>query len=146
MYSHVYMKNGTVYVPTVAKMSDGFYRDIEPVAVVAVSNTEALRQALSDAIARGNPGASMLPRRQWPQPVVLKYAGEKSWSSFEREMSLFGLEEKSGVFSIIGKRKKPDGTVVDDPEQNITFAHGTGVDRVVDCMIATLQAAARERE
>lgn len=146
MYFHVYLNNGTVYVPTVAKMSDGFYRDIEPVAVVAASNAEALRQALSGAVARGNPSASMLPRGQWPPPVVLKYAGVKSWSTFERDMSLWGLEEKGGAFSIIGKRKKPDGTVADDPEQTITFAHGTGVDRVIDRMIVTLQAGARKKE
>ena len=146
MYFHVYLKNGTVYVPTVAKMSDGFYRDIEPVAVVAASNTEALRLALSAAIARGNPSAPMLPRRQWPQPVVLKYAGEKSWASFEHDMSLWGLEEKSGVFSIIGKRKKPGGAVVDDPEQTIKSAPGTRVEQVIDRMTAILQAAAVKEE
>lgn len=146
MYFHVYLKNGTVYVPTVAKMSDGFYRDVEPVAVVAALNTEALRQALFGAIARGNPSAPMLPRRKWPQPVVLKYAGEKSWSSFERDMSLWGLEEKSGVFRIIGKSKKSNGTMADDPEQTILFVHGTAVDRVIDRMIETLQAAVREKE
>lgn len=146
MYFHVYLKNGTVYVPTVAKMSDGFYRDIEPVAVVAASNTEPLRQALSGAVTRGNPSVPMLPRGEWPQPVVLKYAGEKSWSSFERDMSLLGLEEKNGVFRIIGKRKKPDGAVVDDPEQTITFAHETGLDRVIDSMIATLQARVRKKK
>jgi len=146
MYFHVYLKNGTVYVPTVAKMSDGFYRDIEPVAVVAASNAEALRLALSNAIACGNPDAPTLPRRQWPQPVVLKYAGEKSWSSFERDMSLWGLEEKGGAFSIIGKRKKPDGAVIDDPERTVKFAPGTGVNRVVDRMTTILQAAAGKEE
>ena len=146
MYFHVYLKNGTVYVPTVAKLSDGFYRDIEPVAVVATSNAEGLRQALSGAVARGNPRASLLPRGQWPPPVVLKYAGVKSWSSFERDMSIWGLEEKGGAFSIIGKRKKPDGAVVDDPEQTIKFAPGTRVEHVIDRMTMILQAAAGKEE
>jgi hypothetical protein len=146
MYFHVYLKNGTVYLPTVAKMGDGFYRDIEPVAVAAASNTEALRQALSGTITRGNPSAPTLPRRQWPPPVVPKYAGVKSWSSFERDMSLWGLEEKGGAFAIIGKRKKADGTVVDDPEQTVKFTSSTGPDRVIDRMIAILQAAGRKTE
>jgi hypothetical protein len=146
MYFHVYLKNGTVYVPTVAKMGDGFYRDIEPVAVVAASNTEALRQALSGAITRGNPSAPTLPRRQWPPPVVLKYAGAKNWSSFERDMSLWGLEEKDGAFTIIGKRKRDDGTVVDDLEQTMKFTSRTALDHVIDRMTAILQAAARKTE
>jgi hypothetical protein len=146
MYFHVYLKNGTVYVPTVAKMADGFYRDIEPVAVVAASNAEALRQALSGAITRGNPSAPALPRRQWPPPVVLKYAGAKNWSSFERDMSLWGLEEKGGAFTIIGKKKKDDGTVVDDPEQTVKFTSRTALDHVIDRMTALLQAAARKTE
>lgn len=66
MYFHFYLKNAIVYVPTVGKMGEGFYRDIEPVAVVAASNTEALRVALSGAIAQGNPCVPMLQRRQWP--------------------------------------------------------------------------------
>ena len=53
MYCHLYLRNGTVYVPTMGKMDKGFYRDIEPVAVVSAANIEAVRQALADAIARG---------------------------------------------------------------------------------------------
>ena len=57
-------------------------------------------------------------------------------------MSLWGLEEKGGAFSIIGKRKKPDGAVVDHPEQTIKFAPGTRVEHVIDRVAAILQAAA----
>jgi hypothetical protein len=60
MYHHVYMRNGAAYVPTVGKMGKGFYRDIEPVAVVAVGNTEALRKALEQMIFRGNPDVPIL--------------------------------------------------------------------------------------
>lgn len=145
MYFHFYLKNGIVYVPIVGKMGEGFYRDIQPVAVVAASNTGALREALSGAIAHGNPRVPMLQRRQWPPPVILKYAGAKNWSSFERDMSLWGLEEKNGAFTIMGKRKKPDGTVVDDSSKTIRFEPGTSVDHVIDRMIATLQEAAAHR-
>jgi hypothetical protein len=85
----------------------------------------------------------MLRRSDWPAPVVLRHAGVKSWPVFERGMLLWGLEEKDGVFEIVGKRKKPDGTRMDDPKQAITFPAGSTVDRVVDRMIAVLQDAAR---
>jgi hypothetical protein len=54
------------------KMGEGFYRGIEPVAVVAAQNVPELRAALIAAIARGNPVVPMLKRRDWPLPVVLK--------------------------------------------------------------------------
>lgn len=143
MYCHFYLRNGTVYVPTLGKMDEGFYRGVEPVAVVSASNTEVLRQALADTIARGNPQVPMLKRREWPPPVVLKYAGVKSWSAFERGAALWGLEEKDGSFQIIGKARKTDGSRIDDPEQTITFPLGTPTDDVIERIIAILQQAAR---
>src|SRR5271154_2979947 len=139
IYYHLYLRNGTVFVPTMGQMDKGFYRDVEPVAIVPVRNIEALRQALAAMIARANPKVPMLRRSDWPQPVVLKHAGVKSWSAFERGMLLWGLKEKDGAFEIIGKRKKPDGTRMDDPEQVITFPSGSTVDRMVDRMTAILQ-------
>jgi hypothetical protein len=54
MLYNCFLKKGVVYVPTVAKLQTGAYTDIEPVAVVPVSNTESLRRAFLDAIARKN--------------------------------------------------------------------------------------------
>jgi hypothetical protein len=106
MYCHLYLRNGTVYVPTMGKMDKGFYRDIEPVAVVSAANIEAVRQAVADAIARGNPAAPMLRRAEWPPPLMLKYAGVKTWSAFERGMSLWAIEVKDGAFQIIEKKER----------------------------------------
>src|ERR1700739_2642387 len=41
MYSHFYLRKSIVYVPTMGIMEKGFYRGIEPVAVVSVTNTGA---------------------------------------------------------------------------------------------------------
>jgi hypothetical protein len=123
------------------KMDKGFYRGIEPVAVVSASNTEALRQALAETIARGNPEVPMLRRREWPQPVVLKYAGVKTWSAFERGAFLWSIEERNARLQIAGQKKQPDGMWRDDPEQTITFPPGTSADKVIDRMIAVLQNA-----
>ena len=76
MLFHVYLRAGIVYVPTVAKR-EGAYTDIEPVAVVPVTDTEALRWALLDAVARKNVVVPV-QRGKWPAPVLLKYAGVKS--------------------------------------------------------------------
>jgi len=144
MYLHVYLRNGIVYVPTVGKMDKGFYRDIEPVAEIPAANTEALRQAISAALRSGNPEVPIPPRRNWPRPVLLKHAGVKSWSVFERGMKLWGIEKRDGVFSIMGKRKKADGTVVDNPQQKISFPPDVALDQISDRMITIIQNAARE--
>lgn len=126
------------------QMGEGFYRGIEPVAVVSISDRDSLRQALRMTIARGNPSVPMLKRNEWPAPVVLKYARVKTWSAFERGMQCWDVEEKRTVFRISGNVKSPNGMWVADPDQAITFPSGTALDNVIDRMIAILQGAARK--
>ena len=144
MNCHIYLRNGIVYLPTMGKMDKGFYRGVEPVAVVSATNTEALRQALAETIARGNPKVPVLRRSEWAPPVLLKYAGVKSWSTFERDMLLWDIKEDAGCFRIESNSKRADGMWKEDPEQTIEFAPKTSVNSVVDRMIAILQSAARK--
>jgi hypothetical protein len=143
MYCDLCLRKGTVYLPTMGKMDKGFYRGVEPVAVVSVSNTEALRQALAATIARGNPDVPMLRRRELPPPVLLKHAGVGNWSTFERGMLLWSITENDGIFQITGQEKQPDRMWRDDPEQTINFPPGSTADDVIERMIAILQDAAR---
>jgi hypothetical protein len=78
MLCHLYLRKKKVFVPTVGRVPGGPYRDIEPVTVVEVSDTEGLRQAFRQTIARGNLPVGPYPRPN-PPPVVLKHAGAKSW-------------------------------------------------------------------
>jgi hypothetical protein len=143
MNCHISLRNGVVYMPTMGKMGKGFYRGVEPVDVVPVKNTEALHQALKATIARGNPAVPQPRRRDdWPPPVVLKYAGVKSWPAFERGRHVWNLEENDGIYRIAGNTKGIHGWV-EVPEQTISFPPGTSVEAVIDRMIAILQDAAR---
>lgn len=137
-----YLRDGVVYVPTVGKRG-GAYTDIDPVAVVPITNADGLRRALLDAIARKNP-AVPLHKGKWPPPVVLKYAGVKTWSAFDRNASTWNIKENDGNYRIGGYRKHPDGYRVEDREQEIQFPPGTTIEAVVDRMIAILQEAARK--
>lgn len=144
MHSSICLRKGIVYVPTMGKMDKGFYRGVEPVAVIPASNTDALHQALTETIARGNPHVPMLRRRDWPPPVVLKYAGVRNWSAFERGMRLWNIVEEEGVFQIAEKEKQPDRMWREDPNQIVNFAMGSTIDVVVDRMIVILQEAAQK--
>lgn len=138
----VYLRNGIVYLPTLGKMAEGFYRGVEPVAVVRLTDIAQARQALQTTIERGNPSVPMLPRGEIPPPVLLKYAGVRKWSDFERGMKFWTIEEKDGGFLIAGQEKQADGGWHDDPKQTITIAPGTSSDEVIDKIIGILLSAA----
>jgi hypothetical protein len=143
MNCHVYLRKGTVYVPTMGKMDKGFYRGVEPVAALSVANTAGVREALRAAITRGNPIVPLLLRREWGPPILLKYAGLKYWSDFERGMLFWTIKEKNGMFQIAGQSKQIDAMWRDDPAQTITFQPRSAADEVIERMIAILQDAAR---
>ena len=115
---------------------------LAPVAVDDVTDTEALRQALLDAVARKNIVVPV-PKGKWPAPVLLKYAGVKSWSAFARNAWPWSIEEQDGIHQIIGYRMHPKGYWEQDPHQKTPFPAAATIDDVVDRMIATLQEAAR---
>jgi hypothetical protein len=141
MDCHIYLRNGTVFIPTMGKMGKGFFRDVEPVAVVAVSETNELHKAIAEAIARGNPNVPIPQRSEWPKPLLLKYAAVKSQSAFERSMLLWSLDDEGGIVHINSYAKSPDGWVR-MPEKRITFAANTPTNEITERMIAILKNAA----
>jgi hypothetical protein len=141
MNCEIYLRNAIVYIPTMGKMGEGFYRGIEPVAVVPVGNSESVQQALQAAIMRGNPSVPMLKRGEWPPPVLLRYAGVKSWSVFERGMQLWDFRERNGTYEIAGNFKGRNGMWIAHPDRTTRFPPGTPVNAVIERMIAILQEA-----
>jgi hypothetical protein len=106
---HCYLRNAVVYVPTVVKLQTGAYMDVDPVAVILVGDTQSLRRALLDSIARKNAIVSPPPKDNWPPPVLLKYAGVKTWSAFARGASQWSIEDEDDKYQIVGYRTHRDG-------------------------------------
>lgn len=144
-----YLKKDTVLIPTIGKLVGGPHWATEPVAVVSVSDTQALRIAFKETIARGTPivprDASLIARRN--QPLLPRYAGVKSIPAFERSTRTWNLSERDGIYEIVGLKLKEDeaynGRKVTDPDQVETFPRGTSVETVIDRMITILQSAAK---
>lgn len=125
-------------------MSEPIYTTIELVAVVRLINTEEVRRALLETIARKNILIPHPDQRALRSPsLILKYAGVKSWSAFFRNMSTWSITEDYGVYKILNYRKHPKGHWQEDPAQEIQFPLGTTATDVVDRMIAILQEATR---
>lgn len=140
------LKDGLVYLPTVAKTEAGFYMTRDPVAVVQAADTDALRRALRDAIAKGNTIIPTPKRNAFPPPVLPKYAGEKTWSAFMRGASDWDIFEKDGNYEITPNQKDPQGGQgwVPVTDRKITFPSGVAVDEVIDHMVAIVQDAAQK--
>jgi hypothetical protein len=136
-----YLRKGFVYVPTVGKRG-GVYTVIEPVDVVPITNTEGLRAAFRNAIAKKNVDVPLV-KGKWPPPVLPKYAGVKTSAAFDRGASTWNIKDDDEKYKIVGYRRHPDGYRVEDPAQTIEFQSGTSLDVVVDRMIAILQEAAQ---
>lgn len=143
MLLHAYLRNGIVYVPTVAKLTTGAYLDIDPVVVESVANAVGLRRTFLDANTRSNPVISPPQKGKWPPPVLLKYAKVKSWSAFAPGTSMWTIKEEDRNYQIIGFRDHSDGYWAPDPNQTIKFSLGATIDTVIERMIVTLQQTAR---
>jgi hypothetical protein len=141
MLWNLYLRNGTAYVPTVAQTEAGFFLDTDPVEVVSAVDTEALRNAIKQAIGRGNPRVPTPTRAAFPKPVVLKYAKVESWSAFEKGCSNWTIVEKDGLYQIKRGRKLPDRGWEDDPAQIETLPPGTGIDEVAQRAASTMKSA-----
>jgi hypothetical protein len=87
------LKNGIVYVPTVAKTQAGFYMQQEPVTVLPVANTDGLHRAFQEVLEKGNQIIPTPKRNAYPPPILPKYAGAKNWSDFIKGASEWSITE-----------------------------------------------------
>ena len=144
MHQNVYLRNGVVYFPTVAKTEAGFYVLVEPVVDVSVSNVIVLRNVLGDIIARDNVIIPTPKRNAFPPSILPKYAGVKTDRAFMQGTSHWAIDRKNGNYQIIGYRVHQDGYWVQDATQKIGFPKDAPAENVVDRMIAILQDAAQQ--
>ena len=143
MHWHVYLRGHVVFVPTTGRLLDEpIYREMEPVAVVPVSDSEGVRRAVGATMARGNPPAPRYSAGNFPPPVLLKYAGLKTWPAFARGTLTWSIEQSDCVYQIVPYRKNTKGYWEADPDRKTVFPPGTETDAVIERMIAIMEEAA----
>lgn len=139
----IYLKDGTVYVPTTVNQGRARYMEVEPVTVVPVADTEVLRRAMRNTIPDANRFIPPSVEHARKPPVLLKYTGDKSWSAFMRGTSPWSIYEKDGKYQIEGYRVNRKGYWERDRNQTIEFPAATPLDDVIDRMVEILQEAAK---
>ena len=144
MLYQFYLKKGTVYIPTTVNQARAVYMEVEPVTVVPVADTEALRRAMRETIPKENRFVPPSIEDARKPGVVLKYTGDKSWPAFMRGTLPWSIYEKDGKYQIEGYHIHRKGYWERDKSQTIEFPAGTSLDVVIDRMIAILQEAAKE--
>ena len=124
-------------------MKTGGYQDIEPVAVIPLSDTAGLRVAFREMFLRGNPVIPTFVGRDVP-PVVLKFAGLKSFTAFARGTLVWVIDGRDGVWKIVPQKKGPERGWQYDFDRIMPQPPGTSIDELSERVVAVLQAAANE--
>ena len=112
--------------------------------MVPVSDTDGLRRAIRETVARGNPLVSKkaLDDYRNGERMAYKYFGIKTPEAFNRRARCWRLFERDGLYEISGYKEGPIGRRVDRHDHVEKFPAGTSLDTVIDRMIAILQSAA----
>ena len=118
---HVYKYRERLYVPELAVTDAGFYWEHGPVTDLA-SDAVALQPILEESLAKGNPMVKTPARDEYPRvPHVVRAAGARSVSAFEREATLWAIEaaEKELILLKLARDSKRGWS---GPEEEYKFA------------------------
>ena len=142
MYFSCYVRQGKVYLPTYGKVEAGFYRAVDPVLVSPLDDSIALKQALSETIIRGNPSLPHLKRDEYPPPVLPKYAGMKSWTSFVRGASVWAIsDEGRDFYTVTPMHEVPQHRgLVEDETRTVILPAGLAIGGICDRIIDILRS------
>ena len=142
-----FVRKGMLYRPMWAKDTNGLFHSIEPVAVVPISDAEGLRRAFRDAMAFGHPVIPAIPwQEREKQPfVVLKYAGVKSFSIFQRNTFGVDISDKDGIYRVVMERRRRHRQGWEpDPDQTFILPPGSTLDDAIERAIRLIQEKVRQ--
>lgn len=124
----VYIREGKVFIPTVARTDAGYFVDVDPVFVHPVQDRQAIMGSVRSVIAGGNPVIPAFSRESFPKPVVLRYAKVKSWRAFQALASAFQLCLTDSGYEIQPLRKAGPNHFEEDFERLVKLPPGITVD------------------
>lgn len=130
MIWHVYLRKGTVFVPTVARADAGFFLDIDPVTVLKSTDCDGISKAVKETVSKGNPVVVTPTRGAFPKPIILSYAKVKSWTAFEKDAFCWKIvgTEVGEFFQLHTQRKSLSNGWEDDPTKYEVFSGPTALD------------------
>ena len=103
----LYVVKDRIIIPTVARAGVGF-REVEPVASLRLGDPN-LPQVLEEALRRGNPHVESPSRMNFPEAVVVKYAGAESWPAFVKIAERWEFVAEDGTYTLAHGTKDSKG-------------------------------------
>jgi len=131
----VVFRRGKAFVPTMAQTEAGFYLAVEPVAVADESDKTGIEEAVASAVERGNPIVPTPTRDGYKDYVLLKYAGVKSLSTFEKLARTWKLSRRSGNFVIAPYRPGQYGGAEEDLNRQESVPDSVPVREVIHRLV-----------
>ena len=130
-YWMIVLRKGKVFVPTMAQTEAGYYQAIEPVSIADESDSNSIHEAVMEAVERGNPRIPTPMRDDHKEYVLLKHAGVKSLSTFERLARTWKLSKRGQNFLIAPYRPGQFGGSVEDLGRQESFPDSVPLSEVV---------------
>jgi hypothetical protein len=94
-------RTGAVLIPSAAKTEAGFWLSVEPVEVAHADDETSILSGVRKIAALGVRSVPTPARDAFPKPIMLKYAGSKTWSAFVKIHMRIDVEQNAdGQFSV----------------------------------------------
>ncbi len=104
----LYIIGNKAIIPTVARTQAGYYLEVEPVTHLDLADPK-LSEAMRKSLDGGNPIVPTSSRATFPEPVVLRYTGAKSWKKFAELADCWTVTERNGTFVLGRSERDADG-------------------------------------
>lgn len=144
----IYAYQDKILVPTVAQAEEGFYMDVEPVAICHVSDATALRQLIRDCLAAENRVVPTPQRNSEYQPgsPVLDKLGLKKWFKFEADATMYNVHVNEQTIEYFSTGKPVNGSWRSERATHRQFDRNGGTEEFLDTILGDINSdyAARE--
>jgi hypothetical protein len=140
----LYVLGNKVIVPTVSRTQAGYNLETEPVASLDLADP-ALPEVLQHVLERGNPIIPTPSRANFPKPVVLSYAGAKSWSEFTEIADRWELTEHNGTYTLARGTRDSDANYWGGKEKLPIPLNATGTRPNTSAIVDAILSATMDR-
>lgn len=121
----IYLWRDKVVIPETARVEAGYFLEVDPVRILPAADLNSIRSALTDSLNRGNPACPTPDRSAFPEPVVLRALGLRSWHSFVRQATSLTIDIEYGKYVLkdFGRSPHPhcDAAIVADLAIGVTI-------------------------
>lgn len=147
-FFRVYRYKDQLIVPTVVQAEEGFYMDVEPLTISAISDQKSLRSNLLEALARENPVVPTPdPSEDRGGSAILERLNLRKWRAFEKDATMFTIYFNENGWEFYSTGKAVDGEWKSNRGKHISLPGDTSADRIVDLLALELsQEAVSEDE